>query len=76
MLPQKTLKCLNTDKLLSIIGLCLLATGCASTPKSVLDSAQKAIGNPNSIQYSATGMNAFRVGGDARWKARPFRHQG
>jgi len=41
------------------IGTCLLLAGCASTPKSVLDNAQKAMGNPNSIQYSATGMNAF-----------------
>jgi glyoxylase-like metal-dependent hydrolase (beta-lactamase superfamily II) len=51
---------MNTrQKLFLTFGLCVLATGCASTPKSVLDSAQKAMGNPNSIQYSATGMNAF-----------------
>ena len=40
-------------------GLCCFLAACASTPKSVIDSAQKAMGNPNSIQYSATGMNAF-----------------
>src|SRR6185295_209396 len=51
---------MNTNlKLWLPIGACLLLAGCASTPKSVLDSAQKAMGNPNSIQYSATGMNAF-----------------
>jgi glyoxylase-like metal-dependent hydrolase (beta-lactamase superfamily II) len=51
---------MNTNqKLFLTIGLCVLAAGCTSTPKSVLDSAQKAMGNPNSIQYSATGMNAF-----------------
>ena len=41
------------------IGACLLLAACASTPRSVLESAQKAMGDPNSIQYSATGMNAF-----------------
>src|SRR6478672_13067447 len=51
---------MNTNlKLWLPIGACLLLAGCASTPKSVLDSAQKAMGNPKSIQYSGTGMNAF-----------------
>ena len=51
---------MNTlNKLFLTIGTCLLVTGCATTPKSVLESAQKAMGNPNSIQYSANGMNAF-----------------
>src|SRR6476659_2794632 len=51
---------MNTNqKVLLTISLCVLASGCASTPKSVVASAQKAMGDPNSIQYSATGMNAF-----------------
>jgi len=51
---------MNTNqKLFLTVGLCVLVAGCASTPKSVLDSAQKAMGSPTSIQYSATGMNAF-----------------
>ena len=44
-----------------LIGLALAFAGC-STPKtatSVLQNAQTAIGNVNSIQYSGTGMNAF-----------------
>lgn len=49
----------TNQKLFLTVGLCVLATACSSTPKSVLDSAQKAMGNPKSIQYSATGMNAF-----------------
>jgi glyoxylase-like metal-dependent hydrolase (beta-lactamase superfamily II) len=42
-------------------GLVLVAAGC-STPRtatSVLQAAQMAMGNANSIQYSGTGMNAF-----------------
>jgi len=41
------------------IGACLLLAACASTPKSVVEGAQKAMGDPTSIQYSANGMNAF-----------------
>lgn len=39
-----------------------LAVAACSTPRtatSVLQAAQKTMGNPNSIQYSGTGMNAF-----------------
>jgi len=65
---------MNTDKKLWLaIGACLLLTACASTPKSVLDSAQKAMGNPNSLQYSATGMNAFfgqALGNGKEWPRR------
>ena len=50
---------MNTHKLYLTVCLGVFVTACTSTPKSVLDSAQKAMGNPNSIQYSATGMNAF-----------------
>src|SRR5436309_539384 len=42
-------------------GLAVVLAGCSSpkTATSVLQSAQTAIGNPGSIQYSGTGMNAF-----------------
>jgi glyoxylase-like metal-dependent hydrolase (beta-lactamase superfamily II) len=44
-----------------VVGLTMVSVGC-STPKtanSVLQAAQTALGNVNSIQYSGTGMNAF-----------------
>jgi glyoxylase-like metal-dependent hydrolase (beta-lactamase superfamily II) len=51
---------MNTNmRLWMAIGAGLLLAACASTPKSVLGSAQQAMGDPTSIQYSATGMNAF-----------------
>ena len=42
-------------------GLALATAGCsrANTATSVLEDAQEAMGNPTSIQYSATGMNTF-----------------
>ncbi|MBI4265337.1 MAG: MBL fold metallo-hydrolase [Acidobacteria bacterium] len=40
--------------------LALAVAGCARpTATSVLEEAQAAMGNPSSIQYTATGMNAF-----------------
>jgi len=44
-----------------VIALALVTAGCSSTPTatSVLQNAQKAMGSPKSIRYSATGMNAF-----------------
>jgi glyoxylase-like metal-dependent hydrolase (beta-lactamase superfamily II) len=44
-----------------VVGLALALAGCSRTPTatSVLQDAQQAMGNPNSIQFSATGMNAF-----------------
>ena len=43
------------------IGAAVAVAGCSTprTAKSVLEDAQKAMGNPTSIQYSGTGMNAF-----------------
>ena len=43
------------------VGLSLAMAGCsrASTATSVLQDAQRTMGNPSSIQYSGTGMNAF-----------------
>jgi glyoxylase-like metal-dependent hydrolase (beta-lactamase superfamily II) len=48
-------------KLVSAAALALAVAGCsrANTAQSVLEEAQTAIGNPASIQYSGTGMNAF-----------------
>jgi hypothetical protein len=42
-------------------GLVVAMYACSTerTATSVLQGAQKAIGNPNSIQYSGTGMNSF-----------------
>ena len=48
----------NTKTFLTA-GLCCFLAACASTPKSVVEGAQKAMGDPTSIQYSANGMNAF-----------------
>jgi glyoxylase-like metal-dependent hydrolase (beta-lactamase superfamily II) len=44
-----------------VAGLVLAAAGCSSprTATSVLQAAQTAMGNVNSIQYTGTGMNAF-----------------
>jgi glyoxylase-like metal-dependent hydrolase (beta-lactamase superfamily II) len=44
-----------------VVGLALALAGCSSTPTatSVLQGAQQAMGNPSSIQFSGTGMNAF-----------------
>ena len=47
------------EKHLTVIALALVMTGCTKDANSVLNSAQSAIGNPKSIQYSGTGMNAF-----------------
>ena len=48
-------------KLWLAAGLALAIAGCsrAKTATSVLQDAQEAMGNPTSIQYSGTGMNAF-----------------
>src|SRR6516165_9614034 len=46
-------------KNLAVIALALVMTACTKDANSVLNSAQSAIGNPKSIQYSGTGMNAF-----------------
>ena len=42
-------------------GLALVLAGCAGAPtaQSVLQDAQETMGNPDTIQYSGTGMNAF-----------------
>jgi glyoxylase-like metal-dependent hydrolase (beta-lactamase superfamily II) len=40
-------------------GLSIAATLYAADAKTVLENAQKAIGNPQSVQFSGTGMNAF-----------------
>src|ERR1700726_656927 len=42
-----------------VIGIAVLSTACTKDAKSILGSAQSAMGNPKSIQYSGTGMNAF-----------------
>lgn len=42
-----------------VTALCVLMTACTKDAKSVLNSAQNAMGSPKSIQFSATGMNAF-----------------
>jgi glyoxylase-like metal-dependent hydrolase (beta-lactamase superfamily II) len=44
-----------------VAGLALAMGGCsrANTANSVLQEAQETMGNPSSIQYSGTGMNAF-----------------
>jgi glyoxylase-like metal-dependent hydrolase (beta-lactamase superfamily II) len=44
---------------LVVTALCVLMTACTKDANSVLNSAQNAMGNPKSIQFSATGMNAF-----------------
>jgi glyoxylase-like metal-dependent hydrolase (beta-lactamase superfamily II) len=65
---------MNKKLWLSIVP-CLLLTACASTPKSVLESAQKAMGDPKTIQYSATGMNAFfgqALSAGKEWPRRPL----
>lgn len=46
-------------KHLVVTALCVLMTACTKDANSVLNSAQNAMGNPKSIQFSATGMNAF-----------------
>src|SRR5215813_9225799 len=46
-------------KHLLLVVLVLAASACAKDANSVLNSAQSAMGNPKSIQYSGTGMNAF-----------------
>ena len=51
---------MNTSiKTFLTVGLCCFLAACASTPKSVVEGAQKVMGDPTSIQYSANGMNAF-----------------
>src|ERR1700734_2050793 len=42
-----------------LAGLSLAATLSAEDAKTVLQNAQKAMGNPQSVQFSGTGMNAF-----------------
>jgi glyoxylase-like metal-dependent hydrolase (beta-lactamase superfamily II) len=42
-----------------LAGLSVAATLYAEDAKTVLQNAQKAIGNPQSIQFAGTGMNAF-----------------
>ncbi len=46
---------------LLLAALLVTLMGCASAPtvQSTLDAAQKAMGNPNAIRYTGTGMNAF-----------------
>src|SRR5215468_1564816 len=46
-------------KHLLVVVLGLVTSACAKDANSVLNSAQSAMGNPKSIQYSGTGMNAF-----------------
>ncbi|MGH9146919.1 MAG: hypothetical protein ACRD1Q_09430, partial [Vicinamibacterales bacterium] len=48
-------------KLWLVAGLALALGGCSTTKdvNGVLQDAQAAMGNVNSIQYSGTGMNAF-----------------
>ena len=46
-------------KHLVVIVLGLVTGACAKDANSVLNNAQGAMGNPKSIQYSGTGMNAF-----------------
>jgi len=46
-------------KHLVVTALCMLMTACTKDANGVLKSAQSAMGNPTSIQYSGTGMNAF-----------------
>jgi len=41
------------------LGLTLALTLSAQNAKTVLETAQKALGNPTSVQFSGTGMNAF-----------------
>jgi glyoxylase-like metal-dependent hydrolase (beta-lactamase superfamily II) len=49
-----------TAKQLRIVaGLYLAATVSAQDAKTVLENAQKAIGNPQTVQFSGTGVNAF-----------------
>jgi glyoxylase-like metal-dependent hydrolase (beta-lactamase superfamily II) len=42
-----------------LAGLCVAAPLFAEDAKTVLQNAQKAMGNPQSVQFSGTGMNAF-----------------
>ena len=48
-------------RLLFTAAVALVLAACTRTPTatSVLQAAQQAMGNPSTIQYSATGMNAF-----------------
>ena len=46
-------------KHLVVIALALVTAACTKDANSVLNSTQSAMGNPKSIQYSGTGMNAF-----------------
>ncbi|PWT98409.1 MAG: MBL fold metallo-hydrolase [Terriglobia bacterium] len=46
-------------KHLVVFILAIVTAACTKDAKSVLNSAQSAMGNPNTIQYSGTGMNAF-----------------
>jgi glyoxylase-like metal-dependent hydrolase (beta-lactamase superfamily II) len=39
--------------------LCLFATACAKDARSVLQDAQESMGNPQTVQFMGTGMNAF-----------------
>src|SRR2546425_6495351 len=51
-----------STKLVAAIALSMAMTACSlmsPDAKSVVSSAQKAMGSPKSIQYSGTGMNAF-----------------
>src|SRR5688572_8371389 len=50
-----------TNRFCLAAGLALTIAGCSSAPTatSVLEDAQEAMGNPASIQYAGTGMQAF-----------------
>ena len=50
-----------TVRSLALCALVSLSVGCSSprTAATVLEAAQQAMGNPTSLQYSGTGMNAF-----------------
>src|SRR6202162_3504557 len=52
---------MNKKLLLAIAGCLAMTASSLLSPdaQSVLQSSQKAMGNPKSIQYSGTGMNAF-----------------
>lgn len=50
---------MTVKQLRIVTGLYFAATVCAQDAKTVLENAQKAMGNPQSVQFSGTGVNAF-----------------